>query len=165
VNTNSKLWLAALVAVLVLVVLFFGRDWYLTNGVTDCHDPEGPRPRIDLRKFETSYTGYTVSLEAEVTGKGKLAGKIEPAALQKLSESIQTGQEFRKALVAGYNGCAVTRRAYQAAILRFQSLDGLARRIDALAAKTSLSEDERGALSGLIDDYSRMSQKLGDAAQ
>jgi hypothetical protein len=156
VNTNSKLWLVAFVVGLVVVVLFFARDRHLTDGVTDCRDPEGPRPRIDLRKFETSYTGYTVSLEAEVTGKGKL---------QKLSESIQTGQEFRKALVAGYNSCAVTRRTYQSAILRFQSLDGLARRIDALAAKASLSEDEWKALTGLIDDYTRMSQKLGDGAQ
>lgn len=73
-----------------------------------------------------------MSLEAEISGKGKLVGKIEPAALQKSSESIQTWQEFRKALVAGYNACAVTRPAYQAAILRFHSLDGLHGRLTPL---------------------------------
>jgi hypothetical protein len=156
---------AALALLLIAGILLFMRDRNLTGGTAPCGDPEGPRPTIDLRRFETDYTGYSVSLEAEITGKGKLAGKIEPAALQKLSESIQSGLEFRKALVAGYNACAVTRSSYQAAILRFQSLDGIARRIDTLAAKTSLSQDERKTLTTLADQYSGMAQRLGEDAK
>jgi hypothetical protein len=146
---NTKVvWLAGMGLLLCLLAGLFVRDRYLTGGMTACGDPEGPRPAIDLRRFETNYTGYSVSLEAEITGKGKLTGKIEPAALQKLSQSIQNGQEFRKALVAGYNACAVSRSAYQAAVLRFQSLDGLAQQIDTLAGKTSLRVDAR--LTSLI---------------
>ena len=163
---NSKVvWLAGMGLVLFAGLLFFVRDRYLSGGMTACGDPEGPRPAIDLRHFETNYTGYSVSLEGEITGKGKLAGKIEPAVLQKLSQSIQTGQEFRKALVAGYNACAMTRAAYQAAILRFQSLDGLAQQIDTFAAKTSLSQDERTTLATLVKQYSNMAETLGDGAK
>ena len=163
---NTKIvWLAVVGCLSIAGLLIFAQNWHTTNRVVNCGDPEGPRPAIDLRRFDTDYTGYSVSLEAEITGKGKLAGKIEPAALQKLSESIQTGLEFRKALVAGYNACAVTRPSYQAAILRFQSLDGIARRIDTLAAKTSLTQDERQTLTKLADRYSSMSQRLGEDAK
>ncbi len=163
---NTKMvWLAGMGLILIVVVLVFMRDWRLTNGMAACGDLEGPRPAIDLRRFETDYTGYSVSLEAEITAKGKLAGKIEPAALQKLSESIQTGQEFRKSLVAGFNACAVTRPAYQAAVLRFQSLDGLARQIDTFARKTSLSQDERNTLIMLVEQYSNLAKRLGDGAK
>src|SRR5450631_549604 len=160
---NKQVGLAALVLILVLAGMWFLRDWHLANGSSAaCGDPEGPRPKIDIRQFETHYTGYSVSLEGEITGKGKLSGKIEPAALQKLSESLQSGQEFRKALVAGYNSCAVTRSAYQAAVLRFQSLDGIAHRIDTLAGKASLSSQEESTLKTLADEYTTMSQHLGE---
>ena len=142
------------------------RDLYLRDGPPAlCGDPEGPRPKIDLRQFETSYTGYSVFLEAEVTGKGKLSGRIEPSALQKLSDSLQSGQEFRKALVAGYNSCAITRPDYQKAILRFQALDGIARQISTLAEKASVSRQEEDELKELVDQYSRMSQRLGENAK
>jgi hypothetical protein len=164
-SKNAKIVSLALMGCLLIIgLLFFIRDRSLTSGTERCGDPEGPRPTIDLRHFETDYTGYSVSLDAEITGKGKLAGRIEPAALQKLSESIQTGQEFRKALVAGYNACAVT-RAYQAAVLRFQALDGLARQIDALAEKTSLSQDDHNTLTTLVDQYSKVARNLGDGAK
>ena len=160
---NTKIiWLSAMGILVAGALLMFVRDWRIRGGTAACGDPEGPRPSIDLRRFETDYTGYSVSLEAELAGKGKLAGKFEPAALQTLSESIQTGQEFRKGLIAGYNACAVTRRSYQSAILRFQSLDGIARRIDTLAGKSSLSDEERNTLTRLVEEYSNMAQKLGD---
>jgi hypothetical protein len=163
---NKTVALASLVLILVLAGMWFLRDRHLTDGTPSaCGDSEGPRPKIDIRQFETSYTGYSISLEGEITGKGKLSGKIEPAALQKLSESLQSGQEFRKALVAGYNSCAVTRSAYQTAVLRFQSLDGFARRIDSLAGKSSLSPQEGKTLVRLIDEYSSISQHLGDTAE
>lgn len=154
--------MAGVGSAVLVCILFFARDWHLTGGAVTCGDAEGPRPLIDLRRFETDYTGYSVSLEGEITGKGKLAGKIEPAALQKLSESIQAGQEFRKALVAGYDACAVTRTAFQAAVLQFQSLDGIARRIDTFSAKTSLTVDERRTLTTLVEQYSAMAQRLGE---
>jgi len=158
--------LSSLALLLILAGMWFLRDRHLTDGTpSPCGDPEGPRPKIDFRQFETNYTGYSISLEGELTGKGKLSGKIEPAALQKLSESLQSGQEFRKALVAGYNSCAVTRSAYLSAVLRFQSLDGIARRIDALAGKASLSSKEDSTLVTLVDEYSAMSQHLGANAK
>jgi hypothetical protein len=158
--------LASVALILILAVIVFVRDRHLTDGtLSPCGDSEGPRPKIDIRQFETDYTGYSISLEGEITGKGKLSGKIEPSALQKLSESLQSGQEFRKALVAGYNSCAVTRAAYQAAILRFQSLDGIARRIDALVGKASLSRQEESTFAALADQYSSISQHLGENAK
>jgi hypothetical protein len=160
---NSKVvWLVVIACVMILLVALLVRDFHLSGGITDCGDSQGPRPKIDLRRFETDYTGYSVSLEAELIGKGKFAGRIEPAALQKLSESIQTGREFRKALVAGYNACGLTRPAFQSAVLRFQTLDGLAREIEVLAGRPSLSEPERAALAMLVQRYSEITQKLGD---
>lgn len=162
---NKTVGLASLV-ILILAGMWFLRDRRLTDGtLSPCGDPEGPRPKIDIRQFETDYTGYSISLEGEITGKGKLSGKIEPLALQKLSESLQSGQEFRKALVAGYNACAVTRAAYQAAVLRFQSLDGIARRIDTFAGKASLSPQEESTLATLADEYSSISLHLGENAK
>jgi hypothetical protein len=163
---NKTVGLASVALILILAGMWFLRDRHLTDGaLSRCGDPEGPRPRIDFRQFETDYTGYSISLEGEIAGKGKLSGKIEPSTLQKLSESLQSGQEFRKALVAGYNACAVTRVAYQAAVLRFQSLDGIARRIDTLAGKSSLSSQEESALTTLVDEYSSISQHLGENAK
>lgn len=161
-DPKTKLWIGAVCLTgIVVALLVFARDRHLTDGVVSCGDAEGPRPQIDLRKFETDYTGYSISLEAEIVGKGKLAGKVEPAALQKLSESIQAGQEFRKALVAGYDACAVTRHAYQKAILRFQSLDGLAHQIGAFAAKPNLEVGERDSLKKLVEQYISSTQQLG----
>jgi hypothetical protein len=163
---NKTVGLASLALILVLAGMWFLRDRHLTDGPpSPCGDAEGPRPKIDFRQFETDYTGYSISLEGEITGKGKLSGKIEPSALQKLSESLESGQEFRKALVAGYNSCAVTRSAYQAAVLRFQSLDGIARRIDTLAGKPSLSPQEESTLATLVDEYSSIAQHLGENAK
>jgi hypothetical protein len=166
---SKTVGLASLALILILAGMWFLRDRHLTDGTpSSCGDPEGPRPKIDIRQFETIRNrlyGVFISLEGEITGKGKLSGKIEPSALQKLSESLQSGQEFRKALVAGYNSCAVTRSAYQAAVLRFQSLDGIARRIDTLAGKPSLSPQEERTLATLVDEYSSISQHLGENAK
>jgi hypothetical protein len=155
-----------LAVILILAGMWFLRDRHLTDGPPAvCGDPEGPRPKIDFRQFETDYTGYSISLEGEITGKGKLSGKIEPSVLQKLSESLQSGQEFRKTLVAGYNSCAVSRADYRTAVLRFQSLDGIARRIDALAGKSSMSSKEESVLATLADQYSSIPQRLGENAK
>jgi hypothetical protein len=165
-GVNKTVGLASLVLIFALAGMWFLRDRHLTDSPPSaCGDPEGPRPKIDLRQFETNYIGYSISLEGEITGRGKLSGKIEPAALQKLSDSLQSGQEFRKALVAGYNSCAVTRFAYQAAVLRFQSLDGIARRIDTLFNKASLTPEEERTLAMLVDEYSSISQHLGESTK
>jgi hypothetical protein len=161
-NKSKQAWLLAAVGVaLTIALLLFLRDRHLTDSTVNCGDPEGARPRIDLRQFETNYSSYSVSLEAEVVGKGTLRTKVEPTLLQKLTESIQTGQEFRKALVAGYDACAVTKMSYQSAILRYQTLDGLARQIQSLGSKSNLSASERNSLSTLINEYIRISQNLG----
>src|SRR5262249_12722754 len=110
VSRNSKtIWLACIGAVVLLAIIWVGRDLFLKPRDLKCDD--GPRKTIDIRDFITQYSAYSVELEGAV-GDKKLTAKLNPVQLQQLSESLQHANEFRKFLVAGYNACAVSKEQY-----------------------------------------------------
>jgi len=145
----------AIVAVVAVIGLLVGRDlWLKGHGTFDCGD--GVRRTIDLRDFTTQYSAYSVELGATLNDKSKLSAKLTPVQLQQVSESLQSANEFRKGLVAGYNGCAITKAQYADSLKRFQAIDELAREINQLLAKASLSQDEEAQLADLIGHYVRL---------
>jgi hypothetical protein len=123
---------------------------------------DGPRRTIDIRDFATKYSAYSVEFEASVADKAKLSGKVTPAQLQQLSEALQSAQDFRKFVVAGYNSCAIDKEQYAKFGARFQALDNVSRQINSLASKPALSNDEESELSKLIEAYVALGRKLGE---
>src|SRR5712692_2252308 len=100
--------LCALGVVALFVLALVGRDVFLRpHGIVDCGD--GPRRTIDIRDFATQYSAYSIELEASLTDKAKVSAKLNPIQLQQLSEALQSANEFRKYVVAGYNACALTK--------------------------------------------------------
>jgi len=159
--TKSKrvFWLAVMGSGILLTAFVLIRDVVL-SGSRSIVCADGPRQTIDIRDFVTKYSRYSAEFEASVTGQGKLVGKLEPIQLESLTEAAQQANEFRKYLVAGYNGCAVSAGQYADFGVRFQALDGLARQIDRLSSKTSLDATDRSALSGLVRRYVAATQEL-----
>ena len=160
-NKNAKVVLVvAIVAVAVLVATYFGYDlWKGRQHCFDCGD--GQRCTIDTRQFATQYSAYSLELEATVKDKAKMSARVNPVQLQKLSEATQNAPEFRQYVVAGFNSCAITKTQYGQLGARFQAMDNLAREINELTTKPSLSEDERAKLPNLIDQYGELAGKLG----
>jgi hypothetical protein len=161
VTKNAKaVSLAGIAAAVLLVLLWFARDVFLRRqGSHDCED--GPRFTIDIRDFNTQYSAYSVELEATFADKAKLSAKLSPTQLQQLSEAMQSAREFRRYVVPGYNSCAVTKAQYSQYGAKFQALDNLAREINELTGKTSLSPEETAKLAGLISQYGDLARKLG----
>jgi hypothetical protein len=136
-------------SVFVLAVILIAR-WRQSRTIT-CDD--GERRTIDMNDFATHYFSYAVEWQAEIRDQAKFAGKLAPMQLQQISESLQSANEFRKTLVAGYNSCAIKRTDFEKYANSFQVLDGLAREINGLAAKTSLTTAEDQQLRKLADQY------------
>ena len=158
-SRNSKtIWLVSIVAVVLLAILFIGRDLFLSrSGDIDCDD--GRRKTIDIRDFITQYSAYSVELEAAVSEK-KLSAKLNPVQLQQLSESLQHANEFRKFLVAGYNACAVSKKQYSEYGATFQAMDSFSRQINTISAKPVLNEQESAELGSLVKQYVNLSEQL-----
>ncbi len=147
--------LVVIAAAVVIASALIARDLLLRrHGVFDCGD--GPRRTIDIRDFATEYSAYSVELEASIADKVKVSTKLSPVQLQHLSEAMQSANEFRKYVVAGYNSCAITKVQYTQDGERFQAMDGVAREINGLLAKPSLSQEESSSLAGLIDEYGKL---------
>jgi len=139
--------------------LFFARDLILRGGTTvSC--PDGPHHTIDLREFQTQYSAYSVSLEANVAGHTALSGRLDPVQLTQISEASQQAAELRKSLVASYNACIITAKEFAAISARYQTLDSLARQIDQLTRQPTLNPTEQAALTTLVDQYVRSAQQL-----
>ncbi len=147
------------VALMVVAVVFLGRDMILRQG-SQIQCPEGPRRTIDIRAFEVTYSAYSVSFEAKVTDRGELSGKVDPVQLLALSDAAQQAAEFRKLLVAGYNSCAISNAQFSSAGARFQVLDGLAREIETISKRPELSGSEKTRLGSLAEEYVRHASKL-----
>lgn len=146
----------AVVALLVLAVV--GRDIYLrTQRTHDCGD--GPRPTIDIRDFTTRYSAYSLELEASIADKARISTKLTPNIVQQLSEATQNARDLRQYIVAGYNSCAVTKAQYAQSENRFQALDSLAREINELTGKPSLSPQEATTVNRLIKQYGELARK------
>jgi hypothetical protein len=161
VNKNAKaVSMAALVAVILIAIIFVSRDlWLRGQKSIDCGD--GQRLSIDARDFTTKYSAYSLELEASVADKVKVSPKLNPVQLQQLSEAMQSARDFRQYVVAGYNSCAITKAQYSQFGARFQALDNLAREINDLAGRSSLSPDESARLAALIGQYGDLAHKLG----
>jgi hypothetical protein len=152
--------LAVIAAVVVVVVFFIARDIFLgRHAPFDCGD--GPRRTIDIRDFTTQYSAYSLELEASVADKARISTKVNPIQLQQLSEAIQNARDFRQYVVAGYNSCAVTKAQYAQYGARFQALDNLAREINQLTASPSSSQGEMAKLGALISQYGQLARKQG----
>ncbi len=146
--------------VVFVIMLWFSRDaWIRHQRSDDCGD--GPRYMIDTRQFETQYSAYSLQLEASLQGKGKTSLKLDPVQQEKLSEGIQSANEFRKFIVAGFNSCAVSKTQYASFGARLQALDGLARQINGLASQVNRSAEDNGQLKALVDEYAALAHELG----
>ncbi len=156
----KTVWVVAIAAVVLVILAWFGRDLIQGRAKTiTCTD--GPRRTIDIRDFVTKYSGYSVELEADIAKKAKFSGKVSPIQLQQLSESVQSANEFRKYVVAGYNSCAITNAQYALYGTRFQALDSLSRQINNLTAKSELPSGGKAQISNLIQHYGELAGKLG----
>lgn len=123
-----------------------------------CED--GNRQTIDVRAFNTEYWTYALTFKASINKKGSLEGKLIPQILQRLSTAQQQLQEFQKWLVHSFNACAITKSQYASFGVRFQTLDGLARQIGALANNKTLSSTDQTKLDDLVKEYIRQSNNL-----
>jgi len=153
VTKNAKtVAVVAIGSVLALVLIFIASDlWLRSQPIVHCSD--GPHPAIDIRDFTTRYWAYSVKLEATVVDKGKASTELDPKLLAQVSEALQEANEFRKYVVAGYNSCAISPLQYAQLGERFRTLDSLAREMDSLLSKPSLSADEDKKLAGLVSQY------------
>jgi hypothetical protein len=159
-GTHGKIpFIVLIAAVVVVVVLLIARDFLLRGHTISCDD--GMRRAIDQREFTTDTWAYSVELEASVTNKGKASAKLSPVQLQQLSASVQSANEFRKGVVAGYNGCAITKEQYAQYLTKSHALDSLAREINELVSKPSLSQDESTKLGDLLRRYGELIASLG----
>jgi hypothetical protein len=151
--------LAAIGAVVLLLLVFAGRDVLLGHGSIDCAD--GRRGKIDIRDFATQSSAYALELEASVKDTVRISTKMTPVQLQQLTESLQSANEFRKFVIAGYNSCLITKQQYLEDERRFRAMDSLAKVINELAGRASLSDGERRQLADLIAEYGITARKLG----
>lgn len=150
---NSRLvYVTAIIAAAIIVVLLI-LVWSnrFSPEVHACAD--GPHTTIDARDFRTRYFAYSLELEASLADRGKLAGKLEPHQLQQVSEALQTANEFRKWLVAGYNSCAITSAQFAEFGVKFQRMDQLSRQIETLSQKSHLDPAETKTLASLVEEY------------
>jgi len=151
-------------AVVVLGVIYVANDWHKSK--TQCFDcGDGQRCTIDTRQFATKYSTYSLELEANIKDVNKISAKIDPVQLQTLTEAMQSGDEFRKYLVHGFNSCAITKEQYAQMGGTYQAMDGIAREISQQINKADLSQSERKNLAQLIVRYGELSRNLGAARQ
>jgi hypothetical protein len=149
---------AALILILIALVVFWDL-WNRHPRSIDCGD--GKRYRIDTRQFDTQYFAYSMQLEATVNDKSKISVKLNPNQVEKLSEAMQSANEFRKYVVAGFNSCGINKDQYGQLGKKFQALDNLAREINVLATQPARSEESGAKLASLVDEYADLVRKLG----
>jgi hypothetical protein len=159
-GTNTRLAGILVAGILVLAALWIVWDlWNRHQRCFDCGD--GQRCTIDVREFATQYSAYSLQLEASLKDTAKISVKLDPVQQEKLSEAMQSANEFRKYVVSGFNSCAITKAQYGQFGARFQALESLAREINGLAAQPSRSADDSTKLTALISEYSDLAHKLG----
>lgn len=124
-----------------------------TGDTFDCGD--GPRRRTGITDFVTKYSGYSIQFEGEIRDKGKLVTSLGDTQLQQISEAVELRREILKFVIAGYNACAVSRKKFETLIPLFQTMDGLEKRISAVAAT-----GPGPALNAVINEYVAVSAEL-----
>lgn len=158
-STNTLILLCFGVAAALAIAIFLTRELLRRPRTVHCDD--GPRRTIDMRDFATKYSAYSIELEASVADKAKASAKFTPMQLQQISESLQSANEFRKYVVAGYNACAISKAQYAQYEPRFLTLDALARQINVFLSQPALEEFERAQLNSLVNQYVELCSKLG----
>ena len=153
-------WVVAVIAVFLIVAGVIVFDFAARIWQREHYCDDGPRLIVDIRDFTTKYSAYSLDFEATVADKLKLQGKVVPVQLQQLSDSLQSANEFRKYLVAGYNGCAITKAQYAAYGAVFQEIDSVSRQITSLTSKPALSQDEKNQVQTLVSRYVELTSKL-----
>ena len=159
-KSSKTVAIVAIAACVVVVVIFVARDlWWHHQNIVTC--PDGPHPTIDTRVFTTRYWAYSVKLEASVADKAKVSTQLDPKLLAQVSEALQEAKDLRQFIVAGYNACAITQKEYGQIETRFHAMNDLARDIDTLLSKPSLSKDESTTLDRLISQYHDLARQRG----
>jgi hypothetical protein len=148
----------AIVAVVVITIGWFTFDYLRGRSEVRNCGADGNHNTVDMRAFETKYSAYSVELEVSLKESQTVKAKLSPVQLQTLSEALQSGNEFRKALVAGYNACAVTNSQYAEDIRHLQALDTIAREFS-LALKSDRSGQEIDALAQEFAEAARRLSK------
>ncbi|MGO8791975.1 MAG: hypothetical protein ACLQVL_31945 [Terriglobia bacterium] len=158
---NSKsVAIVAIAAVAVVIMIFVARDLYLRHPkIVSC--PDGPHPTVDIRDFTTQYWAYSVKLDASIADKAKVSTQLDPKLLAQVSDALQEARELRQFVVAGYNSCAITQPQYAQIEARFHAMDGLAREINELLSKPSISREGSTKLAGLISQYGDLARQRG----
>ena len=158
-NINTR-WIVLIGGILALAALWVGWDlWSRHQRCFDCGD--GQRCTIDTRQFATQYSAYSLQLEASVNDKSKISVKLDPVQVEKLSEAMQSANEFRKFVVSGFNSCGVTKAQYGQFGAKFQALDSLAREINTLVSQPARSAEETKKLTRLVNEYADLAHKMG----
>ena len=157
-STITAVLLCVGFVVVLVIIVFLTRELTHRSKTIKCDD--GPRRTIDIRDFTTRYSAYTVELETSVKDQAKASAKFSPIQLQQMSESLQSANEFRKYVVAGYNACAISKAQYGEYEARFRTLDALSRQINVFVSKPALDESERHELDSLVKQYVDVSSKL-----
>ena len=118
-------------------------------------------PTVDIRDFTTQYWAYSVKLDASIADKAKVSTQLDPKLLAQVSDALQEARELRQFVVAGYNSCAITQPQYAQIEARFHAMDGLAREINELLSKPSISREGSTKLAGLISQYGDLARQRG----
>src|SRR5690348_9936085 len=93
-----------------LILLLFGLVFSTsTMAAKRVSCPDGEHIEIDIKQIAIQYQG--TSFGVTLSGLSALSArlKVEPKTLQIAAEATQQWNEYVKALVGGYNSCAITR--------------------------------------------------------
>ena len=154
--------LAGVIVVGILLLAGLWVSWDLWNRHQRCFDcGDGQRCTIDARQFATQYSAYSLQLEASLKDGTKFSAKLDPIQQEKLSEAMQSANEFRKYVVSGFNSCAITKSQYSQLGVKLQVLDSLAREIRELASQPARSAEENARLTTLVNEFDDVAHKLG----
>ena len=158
-NKNQRIVALSAIGAIVFVILLFALKDMISNSSTIVHCKDGARTTINLNNFIVQYSQYSVQLEGSIGG-AQIAGKLQPEKLQQLSESMQSTIEFRKALIEGFNHCAISMDQYRVFTIGFQNMDVVAHQIDELSKKATLTSRETGKLDSLVTHYVQLSRSI-----
>jgi hypothetical protein len=160
---NQKIIVIVAVMAAIMAMLWLGWDISQREREITCND--GRRRIIDMRDFTTTYWAYSVTFEASIRGGNTFSASLDPKQFQQLSESFLRAKEFQKMVVAGWNGCAISKAQYLRYSAKFAVLDNIARQMDSLVKEPTLTEAARSQLSDLVQRYIELTRELGNESK
>jgi len=118
------------------------------------------RKAIQVRRLKRIWERFEATLQDKVA----LAGKLDPHVLQEMSDVQQQLREFQKWLMHSSNACVISKAQYASYGVKYQTLDSVSRRIDALAKQSTLSPADHARLSALVQEYLRLAHQFAGGA-